>query len=173
MVRFVVSVVLAVLLCPAAMAAEGGAVLLGQFKNWAAFSATVNNDKVCYALSQPRATEPKRARRGKIYFLINDWPGRHVKGEAEVVAGYKYKDGSQVTAAVGGDKYTFFVRNNGDDGSAWILSLPDGPKLIDAMRQGVSAVVTGTSSRGTVTHDTYSLLGFNDALAKIDATCGM
>jgi hypothetical protein len=173
MVKFVAFVIFAALLCPAAMAAEGGAVLLGQFKNWAAFSATVNGNKVCYALSRPRATEPRHVRRGKIYFLINDWPGRHAKGEAEVVAGYKYKDDSHVTVAIGGDKYTFFTRNNGDDGTAWILSLADGPKLIDAMRKGASAVVTGTSSRGTVTRDTYSLSGFTDALAKIDATCGM
>ena len=46
-------------------------------------------------------------------------------------------------------------------------------RLIDAMSTGVSAVASGTSSRGTKTSDTYSLAGFNDALAKIHAVCNM
>ena len=41
------------------------------------------------------------------------------------------------------------------------------------MGKGVSAVATGTSARGTKTIDTYSLSGFNDALAKIHAVCNM
>ena len=34
------------------------------------------------------------------------------------------------------------------------------------------AVVTGTSKRGTVVKDTYSLDGFADALDKAQAACG-
>ncbi len=41
------------------------------------------------------------------------------------------------------------------------------------MRNGVSAVASGVSQRGTKTVDTYSLSGFNDALTKIQATCPM
>jgi hypothetical protein len=41
------------------------------------------------------------------------------------------------------------------------------------MQDGVSAVASGTSSRGTKTSDTYSLTGFNDAMAKVHAACDM
>ena len=34
-------------------------------------------------------------------------------------------------------------------------------------------IVTGTSQRGTLTQDTYSLAGISDALDKIHSTCGM
>jgi hypothetical protein len=74
---------------------------------------------------------------------------------------------------VGGEKFTFFIRNNGTEGSSWLQSLTETSRLIDAMRGGVSAVATGISQRGTKTTDTYSLSGFNDALSKIHATCQM
>ena len=49
----------------------------------------------------------------------------------------------------------------------------DEQRLIDAMRRGQQAIVTGVSSRGTLTKDTYSLAGISAALAKIHSTCGM
>jgi len=78
-----------------------------------------------------------------------------------------------VTLAVGPDKFTFFSRNEAKSGAAWLQSLTDSEKLVDTMSKGVSAVAAGTSSRGTKTVDTYSLQGFNDALAKIHAVCNM
>jgi hypothetical protein len=41
------------------------------------------------------------------------------------------------------------------------------------LQDGVSAVASGTSARGTKTSDTYSLAGFGDALAKIHSVCQM
>jgi hypothetical protein len=127
----------------------------------------------CYAISKPRAVQPRKAKRGPIYLMVSDWPGRKVKGEPQIVYGYPAREGGEASLGIGGDKFTFFIRNNGDDGSAWLQSLNDNPRLIDAMRNGVSAVARGISKRGTKTVDTYSLAGFNDALAKIHAACGM
>ena len=101
-------------------AAADNPTLLGAFKNWSAYTITTSGTKVCYALSQPKSTDPKNVKRDPAYFLISDWPGRKAKGEPEVVAGYPYKDGSKVTAQVGSDKFTFFTRNDGQDGSAWV-----------------------------------------------------
>ena len=159
-------------MAPRAMAAEGS-LLLGQSRDWSAYSATADDRQVCYALSQPHASEPRGAKRGPIYFLISDWPSRHAKGEAEIVTGYKYRDGSPVTVEVGSQKFAFFTRNDGENGTAWLLSLADAPHLIDAMAHGSTALVIGTSSRGTVTRDTYNLAGLDEALNKIHASCGM
>jgi len=41
------------------------------------------------------------------------------------------------------------------------------------MKKSKQLVVTGTSQRGTVTRDTYSLAGLSDALQKIHEACGM
>ncbi len=74
---------------------------------------------------------------------------------------------------VGPDKFTFFTRNDGKTGKAWLQGLGDNQRLVEAMSKGVSAVAQGVSQRGTKTVDTYSLAGFNDALAKIHDACKM
>ena len=48
----------------------------------------------------------------------------------------------------------------------------DEERLVNAMKTASEAVVTGTSKRGTVVRDTYSLSGFADALDKAQAACG-
>jgi hypothetical protein len=153
-------------------AAAEPANLLGVFGNWSAFSTGTGSGMTCYALSKPRASRPA-AKRGAIYLMVSDWPGRRVKAEPQIVYGYQAKEGAPAGLGVGSDKFIFFQKNSGKEGSAWLTSLNDNPRLIDAMRGGVSAVASGISQRGTKTSDTYSLSGFNDALAKIHATCNM
>ncbi len=154
-------------------AAADAANLLGVFGNWAAYSTGTGSGMTCYALSEPRASRPKGAKRGKIYLMISDWPGRRVKAEPQIVYGYPAKEGAVAGLGIGADKFTFFQKNNEKEGSAWLTSLNDNPRLVDAMRGGVTAVASGLSARGTKTSDTYSLSGFNDALAKVHATCNM
>jgi hypothetical protein len=153
-------------------AAAEPANLLGVFGNWSAFSTGTGSSLTCYALSKPRATRPA-AKRGPIYLMVSDWPSRKVKAEPQIVYGYQAKEGAGAALAVGGDKFNFFIRNNGKDGSSWLQQLSDNPRLVDAMHAGVSAVASGISQRGTKTSDTYSLAGFNDAMAKVHAACQM
>jgi len=157
----------------AAPASADTATQLGAFQDWSAYTRGNGDAKVCYALAKPRTTEPAKVKRDPSYFLINDWPGRKAKGEPEVVPGYQYKDGSTVVVQVGADKFSFFTKNEDNAGGAWALNTSDEAKLIAAMRNGAQAVVTGTSKRGTLTRDTYSLGGISDAVDKIHAACGM
>jgi len=154
-------------------AAGEPANLLGVFGNWSAYSAGSGDSMTCYALSKPRALRPTNAKRSAVYLMISDWPARKVKAEPQIVYGYQGKEGGVAALGVGSDKFPFFIRNNGKEGSSWLQQLNDNNRLIDAMHNGVSAVASGTSVRGTKTSDTYSLTGFNDALAKIHATCNM
>lgn len=147
--------------------------LLGSFKSWSAYTTGSGDTKVCYALSRPISSEPKKIKRDPMYFLINDWPGRKARAEPEIVPGYQYKDGSDVTAQVGADKFTFFTKNEAGAGGAWVEAQADEQRLIDAMKAAPEATITGTSRRGTVTHDTYSLAGLADALDKVHQACSM
>jgi hypothetical protein len=147
--------------------------LLGVFGNWTAYSSGSGSNLTCYALSKPRASRPTTAKRSAIYLMISDWPARKVKAEPQIVYGYQGKEGGAAALGVGADKFTFFIRNSGKEGSAWLQQLSDNPRLITAMQDGVSAVAAGTSARNTKTTDTYSLSGFNDALTKIHAVCQM
>lgn len=154
-------------------AAAEPANLVGVFDNWSAYSTGTGASLTCYALSKPRAVRPKGAKRGPIYLMVSDWPARKVKAEPQIVYGYQAKEGAAAALAIGGDKFNFFIRNNGKEGSAWLQQLSDNPRLVDAMHAGVSAVASGISQRGTKTSDTYSLAGFNDAVAKVHAACNM
>lgn len=158
-------------LAPAA--AADSPTLLGAFKDWSAYTTGSGKTKTCYALSQPKSMLPKNVNRDPVFFLISDWPARKAKGEPEVVPGYPYKEGSKVTAQVGSDKFTFFTKNEDKTGNAWVEAKADEARLVDSMRRGSQMIVTGTSSRGTLTKDTYSLSGVSAALDKIHKACGM
>jgi hypothetical protein len=150
------------------------ATLLGTFQNWSAYTSGSGASMTCYALSTPRATQPRGARRGPIYLMVSDWPGRKIKAEPQIVLGYPVKQDAPASLAVGSTKFSFFARPSGSsDASAWLQSLSDNGRLIEAMGKGVSVVTNGVSSRGTKTVDTYSLAGFNEALARIHDACKM
>ncbi len=152
------------------------ATLLGVFTNWRAFQTSTGDSMTCYAMSAPRAMQPRAAKRGDIFLMVSDWPGRKVKAEPQILPGYQYKLTTPVTLCIGGDCFNFFPRNTPGTtgtGTAWLQNLNDGRALMGAMTQGVSAVAIGTSVRGTRTVDTYSLAGFSDAMAKIHSACNM
>jgi hypothetical protein len=145
---------------------------LGTFKSWSAYETGDGDSKVCYVLAKPASTQPAGIKRDPAFFLINDWPARHARAEPEIVPGFQYRDGSNVTAQLGGDAVTFFTRNDGGQGGAWVEAQSDEERLVSAMKTAPEAVVSGTSRRGTTVRDTYSLAGFAEALDKAQAACG-
>jgi hypothetical protein len=114
---------------------------------------------------------PAGVARGGVFFMITSWPGRNVKNQPSVVPGYPYKEQSQTTVQIGADKFNFFTRNDGNTGGAWMEAPEDEVKLLAAMRRGSAMSVTGTSARGTLTRDNYSLAGISAALEKITTDC--
>ena len=157
-------------------AAAEPANLLGVFGNWSAYTSGTGSSLTCYALSKPRASRPATAKRSAVYLMVSDWPSRKVKSEVQIVYGYQGKEGGAASLGVGGDRFTFFIRNKGKEGSAWLQQLSENTRLIAAMQDGVSAVASGTSGVGKKvikTTDTYSLTGFNDAMTKVHAACDM
>ena len=171
--RKVFGMALGLSLCAVLPAAAEPANLLGVFGNWSAYTTGTGSSLTCYALSRPRATRPAGAKRGAIYLMVSDWPSRKVKSEPQIIYGYQGKEGGAAALGVGSDKFTFFIRNNGKEGSAWLQQLGENNRLVTAMQEGVSAVASGISARGTKTSDTYSLAGFNDAMTKVHAACEM
>jgi hypothetical protein len=173
---FAVSVALCLGTVPPAAAEPAN--LLGVFGNWTAYTSGSGSSLTCFATSEPRATRPATVKRTpkRFFLMVSDWPSRKVKSETQIVYGYQGKEGGAAALGVGGDRFIFFIRNNGKEGSAWLQQLSENSRLISAMQDGVSAVASGTASagkKGIVTRDTYSLAGFNDAMAKVHAACSM
>ncbi|WP_181701131.1 invasion associated locus B family protein [Chthonobacter albigriseus] len=141
--------------------------LLEQFSRWSTYTYTNGEEKVCYAITQPTKSEPAGVKRDPVYLFITNRPKQSVQREVSVETGYPYKEGSVTEAKVGSDTFTLFTKEQ----SAWVQNSADESRLIAAMRAGSDMVVTGTSRRGTVTVDTYSLSGVTAAINRIDAEC--
>jgi hypothetical protein len=154
-----------------AMAAEEKPTLLGSFRDWHVYQTGKGANRLCYALSQPTDTAPKDVKRDAPFFLISTWPGRKVRNEPSVVPGYPYKDGAKTELQVGSDKFTFFTKNDGSAGGAWMDDAKEEKRLIDSLKKGADMSITGISQRGTMTHDNYSLAGISAALDKLDSSC--
>jgi len=145
---------------------------LGTFKDWQAFRIADGSNSICYAVSSPKDTAPKNVRRGAIYVMVTNWPGRNVAGEFSVVSGYPYKADSTATADVDGTKFSMFTQNDAqNEGGAWVQDRASETQLIAAMKRGNSMRITGTSGRGTLTTDRYSLSGVTAAIQAIDEAC--
>lgn len=155
----------------AVAAAESRPTLVGDFRDWHVYRLGAGAARLCYALSEPKQMNPSGANRDQVSFLISTWPGRRVRNEPSVVPGYPYRPGSKAQVQVGNERFDFFTRNEGTNGGAWAEAAADEVRLIAALRKGSAMTVTGTSQRGTLTRDSYSLAGFSAALDRLDAEC--
>jgi invasion protein IalB len=146
------------------------ATSVGSFKQWGAYMSTEGSGKMCFVASQP--TDKKYSReisgRDPAFFMVTTIPAKNIRNEASTIIGYPFADNSKVTIAIdGGSKFTMFT----DEDSAWIENPAQEAELIAAMRAGTRMVVEGTSRRGTITTDTYSLSGITAALEAMAKEC--
>lgn len=141
--------------------------LIGVFKDWNAFAVGRGSSRVCYMGALPVKEEGKYKRRGPTYIWISHRPTEGAWNVIEVRAGYTYKPGSNVSVKIGSAKFSLFIKGT----SAWARDAKTDANLVKAMRAGNRMVVTGRSSRGTLTKDTYSLQGFTAAHKKINKAC--
>lgn len=137
--------------------------------DWSVF---VDNDpKECWGVSKPKKTvntkggEVVQVNRGDILLFVTYRPGK--KPEISFMGGYPFADGSTVDLEVGGQKYTLFT----DGGGAWAGSPEEDAKIIGALKAGSDVKLTGRSSRGTQTEDTFSLMGFTAATTEAEQRC--
>jgi len=65
--------------------------LEGTFTDWAVYSRADGNDKICYALSQPKSKSPSSVNHGDIYFMVSNWRSGAAKEQPSFLAGYSLK----------------------------------------------------------------------------------
>ncbi len=145
--------------------------LAGEFRDWFVYTSGTGANKICYALAQPRQSEPRGAKRDPIYFMVTNWPAKRLRGEPSFVPGYTFKEGSAAEIQIGNDKFPLITQNEGTAGGAWIRVQTDERKLLNAMQRGANMTVIGTSSRGTMTRDTFSLAGISAAMERANTSC--
>ena len=142
---------------------------ISDHKAWSAFRYKQDGETVCYMASTPKKAEGDYSSRGDIFAIVTHRPASNRVGEISINAGYTYKKESSARLKIGSKSWDLFT----DGTSAWAPTATEDKAIVKAMRAGSSMVVKGTSARGTLTTDTYSLLGFSKALGAINKACGL
>ncbi|MEM1076399.1 MAG: invasion associated locus B family protein [Pseudomonadota bacterium] len=154
-----------------AMAQETSSNRVAAKTDWSVF--VEENPKECWSVSIPKETVNTRdgrvvaANRGEILLMVFFRPSADAAGQVAFTGGYPFRDGSQVSVNISGSEYQLFT----DGDWAWPASPAEDAKIVAAMKRGANAVVTGVSSRGTTTKDTFSLLGFTAATEDAEKRC--
>ena len=168
----------AVLLATALGAAGAGAQDSEQSRvdakrDWSIFEASQDGNKICWIVSRPtesvalRGGKQVAVNRGDIYLMVAVRPADDVAHEVSFVAGYPFKQGSEVEAKVGSTTFEMFT----DEQYAWAPSAEEDGRIVAAFRKGIDAKLEGLSHRDTTTVDTFSLIGFTAALEAAQDRC--
>ena len=139
--------------------------------DWVVF--VEDSPKECWAASQPIETVNTRdgrmvsVKRSDILLFVSYIPGSGIKGQISFTGGYPFDEGSNVDVNIDGTRYQMFT--NGE--WAWAPTDEADKKMVQAMKRGAKATLTGRSSRGTKTEDTFSLKGFTAAVEDASKRC--
>ena len=162
----------ATMACSSVFAQEQSTNRVAAKTDWSVF--VENDPKECWGVSSPKETVNTRdgnvvaVRRGDILLFAFYRPSAEVKAQVTFTGGYPFASGSTVNLNISGTEFELFTEGEW----AWLASTADDAKIITAMKRGAQAVATGQSGKGTVTKDTFSLLGFSAAVEDAETRCG-
>lgn len=160
-----------VVAAPAAFAQETTDNRVAATTDWSVFEET--DPRECFAVSAPkeqlntRDGQPVEVQRGETLLFVFYRPGEGVNGQVTFTGGYPFAANSPVTLEIGGTSYTLFTEGEW----AWPASPEEDARIVEAMRRGSQAILTGVSGRGTQTRDTFSLLGFTASVDEARTRC--
>jgi hypothetical protein len=129
--------------------------------------------KECWGVSKPKETVNTRdgksveVRRGEILLFVTYTAGGG-SGVVSFSGGYPFADGSTVKLTLDSASFDLFT-----DGEFAFAKPEDDGKIVEAMKSGAQAVVTGKSGKGTSTKDTFSLLGFTASVTEAAKRCAV
>ena len=153
------------------LAQEQATNRVGASTDWSTFQETDPTE--CFAVSAPkeqvntRDGAPVQVSRGETLLFVFYRPSEGVAGQVTFTGGYPFAGGSTVTLDVGGTQFQLFTEGEW----AWPASPEEDARIVAALKGGTDAVLTGQSGRGTVTRDTFSLLGFTSSVDEASSRC--
>lgn len=136
---------------------------------WSAYVFEENGGKVCYMAARPKEEKGEYRKRGDVFAHITHRPANGAKDVFSYLAGYAYQKDSRVSLKIDGKTFDLFT----DGETAWAEDSETDSAIASAIRRGSRMVVVGTSSRGTVTTDSFSLKGSTKAYESISRACAM
>lgn len=141
--------------------------LLGQFRDWGAYTAQEGTGAVCFAMTKPATVEPTPDGYTEAYLYLTHRPSDAVSNEINIVAGFEFAPDQPATLTIGENSFDLFTQKD----SAWLLDSSQSDNLAGAMRAGTTLVVEGTNVGGVKVAETFSLSGATAASRAIDSGC--
>ena len=127
----------------------------------------IKDNDWCYIGSLPIKSDlPETKKRGESYILVYKIIGSD-DNIVQVEAGYKYNLDKNITVRIDNTSFKFYSTEDSSE-TAWT---DDDKKVIYAMKKGLQLILSGQSSRGTITNDTYTLKGFTAAFNQLNNDC--
>ena len=125
------------------------------------------NDDWCYIGSLPIQSDlPETKKRGENYILVYKIIGSD-ENIIQVEAGYQYDLNKDIVVKIDNTSFKFYSTEDSSE-TAWT---DNDEKVIYAMKKGLELILSGQSSRGTLTNDIYTLKGFTSAINKLNQDC--
>ena len=152
-------------LCLAAPAAAQSVQALGDFRDWSAYSASDGSGQVCFALSKPTDVSPPVDGYTQAYLYLTQRPAQGISNEINLVAGFNFAPDQPATLTVGGTSFDLFTQKD----AAWLLDSTQADNLAGAMRAGSTLTIEGTTERGILVTQTFSLSGATAASRAISS----
>jgi hypothetical protein len=155
----------------ASMAQETSTNRVNAITDWSVFEG--QDPRECWAVTTYKESVNTRGgrvvavTRGEILLMVFYRPGAEVQGQVAFTGGYPFAPGSTVNLNISGTEFELFTEGEW----AWPATPQDDTKIVTAMKRGADAVISAQSARGTLTKDTFSLLGFTAAVEDAEKRC--
>jgi hypothetical protein len=143
------------------------AVFHGEDNAWRVFTRGDGAERICYAQSTPRESNPANADHGDVFFLVASWANGDADEQPSFLAGRLLRPDSPPQVRIGSDRYRMFVSER----EGFVESAEDESDLVDDMRRGAVMRVEATHSDGTVVACEFSLSGVTAALRRANQLC--
>ncbi|WP_162917691.1 invasion associated locus B family protein [Dongia deserti] len=154
-------------LAPAVTQAEE----IGNFGAWYAFTQGEGAEKLCYMISAPSQSLGQIPNRGEVGLMVTHQVGGKVRDQVSVALGFEPHKTRYTKAKV--DKTGNILLRLVDGDRVWIRDSNTDRTIVARMKKGAELVVTGMTSNGVASQDTFSLDGFTRAYAAISLACGL
>ncbi len=141
--------------------------VLGEFRDWSAYTANDGEGPICFVMSRPQKTEPEPEGYEGAFIYLTHRPSRNLRNEFNLIAGYEFATDSLATARVGSKEYELFTSAD----AAWLKDPEQGEEFARALRAGATLVITGSSAAGLDISQTFSLAGATASSRAINAAC--
>ncbi len=141
--------------------------VLGEFRDWSAYSANDGGGPICFAMTRSKETKPEPEGYTGGFIYITHRPSQNLRNEFNMIAGYEFAVESVAIATVGSNVYELFTSADG----AWLMDPKQGEVFARDLRAGVNLVIEGESAGGEDIIQTFSLSGATASSRAINSAC--